>query len=208
AAHSQFGDAVAGQEEVAGDGGAADAVEGLVSASVAHAGAAMARGAPDSREESVASGTPGPTGWTDPVESASSGATGWTAPIDLTAAGGWAEPAAPAASADAWSAPVAESGDGAQPASDAAWGVPESVQLRESLSEALALPTDAIRPRRSSPTPPPRTSSQRRSAPLRRTRPMPSLRSPRQTSGRSRRSGWSRATGWGRCGCSRRWCAS
>src|SRR5438874_198476 len=144
AAHSQFGDAVAGQEEVAGDGGAADAVEGLVSASVAHAGAAMAREAPDSREESVASGTPGPTGWTDPVESASSGATGWTAPIDLTAAGGWAEPAAPAASADAWSAPVAESGDGAQPASDAAWGVPESDQLRESLSEALALPTDAI----------------------------------------------------------------
>ena len=104
----------------------------------------MAREAPDSREESVASGTPGPTGWTDPVESASSGATGWTAPIDLTAAGGWAEPAAPAASADAWSAPVAESGDGAQPASDAAWGVPESDQLRESLSEALALPTDAI----------------------------------------------------------------
>src|SRR2546430_2712882 len=50
AAHSQFGDAVAGQEEVAGDGAAADAVEGLVSASVAHAGAAMAREARDSRQ--------------------------------------------------------------------------------------------------------------------------------------------------------------
>jgi hypothetical protein len=144
AAHSQFGDAVAGQEEVAGDGAAADAVEGLVSASVAHAGAAMAREAPDSREESVASGTPGPKGWTGPIDSASSGATGWTGPIDLTAASGWAEPAAPAASADAWSAPAAESGDGGQPASDAAWGVPESDQVREASSEALALPTDAI----------------------------------------------------------------
>ncbi len=170
AAHSQFGDAVAGQEEVAGDGAAADAVEGLVSASVAHAGAAMAREAPDSREpmaaanggwgdaadpaqgptgwtgpiQSVASGTPGSPGWTGPIESASSGATGWTGPIDLTAAGGWGEPAALEASPDAWSAPAGESGDGAQPASDAAWGVPESDQVRESLSEALALPTDAI----------------------------------------------------------------
>src|SRR5205085_4694889 len=48
AAHSQFGDAVAGQEDVAGDGAAADAVEGLVSASVANAGAALARSAPPS----------------------------------------------------------------------------------------------------------------------------------------------------------------
>ena len=172
AAHSQFGDAVAGQEEVAGDGAAADAVEGLVSASVAHAGAAMTREAPDSREpkgsaagnggwgdaadpaqgpsgwtgpiQSVASRTPGPTGWTGPIESAGSGASGWTGPIDLTAAGGWAEPAAPAASPDPWSAPAAESGDGPEPASDAAWGVPESDQVREALSEALALPTDAI----------------------------------------------------------------
>ena len=94
--------------------------------------------------QSVASGTPGPTGWTGSLESASSGASGWTGPIDLTAAGGWAEPAAPAASPDAWSAPAAESGDGPEPASDAAWGVPESDQLRESLTEALALPTDAI----------------------------------------------------------------
>jgi len=43
AAHSQFGDEVAGKEDVAGDGAAADAVEGLVSASVAHEGATEAR---------------------------------------------------------------------------------------------------------------------------------------------------------------------
>ncbi|HYY51832.1 MAG TPA: hypothetical protein VE755_03115, partial [Myxococcales bacterium] len=125
AAHSQFGDQVAGQEEIAGDGSAADAVEGLVSASVAHAGAAEARTAPRPKEtpgsrtrhggwgdapdpapgqtgwtgpiQSVASGAPGPTGWTGPIESASSGATGWTGPIDVASAGGWAEPAAPAA---------------------------------------------------------------------------------------------------------------
>src|SRR5437763_1676050 len=39
AAHSQFGDAVMGQETVTGDGFAGDEVEGLVSASVAHAAA-------------------------------------------------------------------------------------------------------------------------------------------------------------------------
>src|SRR5438105_11646346 len=38
AAHSQFGDEVSGQEEVAGEGSAADAVEGLESASVKHLG--------------------------------------------------------------------------------------------------------------------------------------------------------------------------
>jgi type II secretion system (T2SS) protein E len=150
AAHSQFGDEVAGQEEVAGDGTAADAVEGLVSASVAHAGWGDA---PDPAAgptgwtgpiQSVASRRPGPTGRTGPIESASPGATGWTGPIDLTAADGWGEPAAPAASPDAWSAPPAESADGAEPASDPAWGVPESDQVRESSREALALPTDAI----------------------------------------------------------------
>ncbi|MFN2549177.1 MAG: hypothetical protein ABR567_17275 [Myxococcales bacterium] len=38
AAHSQFGDEVAGREDVAGEGSAADAVEGLESASVKHEG--------------------------------------------------------------------------------------------------------------------------------------------------------------------------
>src|SRR5205814_2439892 len=95
AAHSQFGDAVAGQEEVTGDGTAADAVEGLVSASVAHAGAAEARKSPGRAEATGSPGghggwgdpadpAPGPTGWTGPIQSVASGApapTGWTGPI-------------------------------------------------------------------------------------------------------------------------------
>lgn len=43
AAHSQFGDQVAGREEVEGSGNASDSVDGLVSASVAHAGAEAAQ---------------------------------------------------------------------------------------------------------------------------------------------------------------------
>jgi len=170
AAHSQFGDQVAGQEEVTGDGGAADAVEGLVTASVAHAGAAMARAAPNPRKaaaspasnggwgdpldpasgptgwtgpiQSVASGEAVPTGWTAPIDTAGSGASGWTGPVDPSAAG-WGESAAPAAP-DGWSAPPGRGEDGPRSATEATWGVPEADQFRESSGQALALPTDAI----------------------------------------------------------------
>jgi len=69
AAHSQFGDEVAGKEEVVGDGAAADAVEGLVSASVAHEGATEARqmdGLDAIAAQEPASADAG-QGWTGPI---------------------------------------------------------------------------------------------------------------------------------------------
>src|SRR5882724_10249915 len=69
AAHSQFGDEVAGKEDVAGDGAAADAVEGLVSASVAYEGATEARqmdGLDAIAAQEPASAEAG-EGWTGPI---------------------------------------------------------------------------------------------------------------------------------------------
>ncbi len=110
AAHSQFGDEVAGREEVAGDGAAADAVEGLVSASVAHEGATEARqfdGLDAIAAQEPASADAG-EGWTGPIlmasadspapaegawEQAGGGQTGWDVSAP-TPSGGWvAEPA-------------------------------------------------------------------------------------------------------------------
>ncbi len=110
AAHSQFGDEVAGREEVAGDGAAADAVEGLVSASVAHEGATEARqfdGLDAIAAQEPASADAG-EGWTGPIlmapadspapaegawEQAGEGQTGWDVSAP-TPSGGWvAEPA-------------------------------------------------------------------------------------------------------------------
>jgi hypothetical protein len=110
AAHSQFGDEVAGKEEVAGDGAAADAVEGLVSASVAHEGATEARqmdGLDAIAAQEPASADAG-EGWTGPIlmapadspppadgawEPAGGGQTGWDVSA-ATPSGGWGgEPA-------------------------------------------------------------------------------------------------------------------
>jgi len=110
AAHSQFGDEVAGKEDVAGDGAAADAVEGLVSASVAHEGATEARqfdGLDAIAAQEPASADAG-EGWTGPIlmasadspapgegawEQAGEGQTGWDVSAP-TPSGGWvAEPA-------------------------------------------------------------------------------------------------------------------
>jgi hypothetical protein len=120
AAHSQFGDAVAGQEEVAGEGAAGDEVEGLVSASLAHEGAAQARqmdGLDAIAPEESALSDAG-SGWTGPILSSDSpevssgawkeirrGQTAW----DVSApapSGGWG--AEPAPAAQGWSAPGGE----------------------------------------------------------------------------------------------------
>jgi len=158
AAHSQFGDAVVGQEAVTGEGFAGDEVEGLVSASVAHAAAGpgdpqagSGPGAADWQAQSSA-----PQGWDAPSANAPAasaaaaadwgppaepqGSTGWTGPIEMAASGGWAEPPAKAGPADG--APVAADWAGQEPAADVAWGVPQAEQAMESMS--IALPTDAI----------------------------------------------------------------
>jgi Type II secretion system (T2SS), protein E, N-terminal domain len=143
AAHSQFGDAVAGQEEVLGEGTAADAVEGLVSASLAHhdAGEAAAADrapvqealawhaqvsaaegwdtpAPDAAPRSVSEGD---GGWGEQAEAPPQGSTGWTAPVltrtpDPTAlpGTGWTGPID--LSASVWSPDAPEA-----PAPQAAW---------------------------------------------------------------------------------------
>jgi len=136
AAHSQFGDAVAGEEEVAGEGAAGDEVEGLVSASLAHEGAAEARqmdGLDAIAEQEPAVADAG-SGWTGPILSSDApavasgawkeirrGQTGW----DVSApapSGGWA--AEPVPVADEWSGPGGES-----------WGLD---------APGEALPADAI----------------------------------------------------------------
>ena len=158
AAHSQFGDAVSGQEEVAGQGGAGDEVEGLISASVAHHGAAEARqvdgldaiAAPESATLDAGQGWTGPilaspegatvseAGWGNAYE----GQTGWdvSAPVPE---GGWvAEPAAEAS--DGWSA-AADTWGSASPEIQSTvrgWSSPESANEPDAPGEAL--PPDAI----------------------------------------------------------------
>ncbi len=145
AAHSQFGDQVAGREEVAGEGVAGDAVEGLVSASVAHPGAAEARQMDGL--DAIAAPEPAAgdsSGWTAPIETANGtdGQTGW----DVSAPapdGGWgAEPAA--SSSSGWTGPVAADGwTRSSPASRSeGWAFPASDSDSEAPSETL--PADAI----------------------------------------------------------------
>ncbi|OLE63423.1 MAG: hypothetical protein AUG04_05320 [Deltaproteobacteria bacterium 13_1_20CM_2_69_21] len=155
AAHSQFGDAVVGQEDVAGEGFAGDMVEGLVSASVAHAAVGAAhpdpRGAPAQEAEDWQAQSGAAQGWdtppsNSPAASAAAewgqpadpqGSTGWTAPIEMAASGGWADPAAnagPPRAATNWGVPESDA--------EIAWGVPQAEQVAESTS--IALPTDAI----------------------------------------------------------------
>jgi hypothetical protein len=158
AAHSQFGDAVSGQEEVAGQGAAGDEVEGLISASVTHHGAAEARqmdgldavAAPDSANPDAGQGWTGPilaspegatasdNGW----GKAGEGQTGWdvVAPVPE---GGWGtEPAAEASGG--WTGPL-ESWGSAPPESPSAvpgWSSPDPANERDAPGEAL--PPDAI----------------------------------------------------------------
>jgi len=149
AAHSQFGDEVAGKEEVAGDGTAADAVEGLVSASVAHEGAGEARqmdGLDAIAAQEPASADAG-QGWTGPIlmapadgpapadgawEQAGGGQTGWDVSAPTPSAGWVAEPAVDASDSPGEALPpdailgtapildAAEESSDAQPAVDAA----------------------------------------------------------------------------------------
>src|SRR4051812_46394704 len=142
AAHSQFGEQVAGEEDVAGEGAAGDAVEGLVSASVAHPGAAEARQMDGL--DAIAAPEPAAgdsSGWTTPIDTSSSngsdGQTGW----DVSAPapdGGWgAEPAA--SSSSGWTGPVAADGwTSPSPASGSeGWAFPASDGDSEAPSETL-----------------------------------------------------------------------
>src|SRR6267143_2136299 len=134
AAHSQFGDEVAGKEDVAGDGAAADAVEGLVSASVAHEGATEARqmdGLDAIAGQEPATAEAG-RGWTGPI---------LMAPADSTppADGGWEQPGGGQTGWDV-SAPTPSGGWGAEPAMDASG----SPAMDASDSPGEALPPDAI----------------------------------------------------------------
>jgi len=126
AAHSQFGDEVAGKEDVAGDGAAADAVEGLVSASVAYEGATEARqmdGLDAIAAQEPASAEAG-EGWTGPILMAPADS---PAPAD----GGWEQAGGGQTGWDV-SAPTPSGGWGAEPAMDA------------SDTPGEALPPDAI----------------------------------------------------------------
>ena len=126
AAHSQFGDEVAGKEDVAGDGAAADAVEGLVSASVAHEGATEARqmdGLDAIAGQEPATAEAG-EGWTGPILMAPADS---PAPAD----GGWEQAGGGQTGWDV-SAPTPSGGWGAEPAMDA------------SDTPGEALPPDAI----------------------------------------------------------------
>src|SRR5262249_13864213 len=145
AAHSQFGDDVAGQEDLAGDGAAGDAVEGLVSASVASPGAAEAR----QMDALDAIAAPEPTsvqasGWTAPVETmksgnGSGGQTGW----DVSAPapdGGW--DAESAGASHGWTGPVEGWASPSPSEEQDGWSIPAADGEAEPPTEAL--PADAI----------------------------------------------------------------
>src|SRR5260370_3371787 len=76
AAHSQFGDEVAGKEEIAGEGTSADAVEGLASASLVHEGAAEAKADPMEGLGPLAAKAHQPASW-DPEPTAEGSTADW-----------------------------------------------------------------------------------------------------------------------------------
>ena len=126
AAHSQFGEEVAGAEEVAGEGSAADSMEGLESASLPHGGAETAQQMEGLEPVAAHSQEPTPEG-------------GW----GQEAAGSWdaaptGEEAAPASadfgSANDWSTEEAAAGG------EQGWG--EQAKAKETTGEEL--PVDAI----------------------------------------------------------------
>src|SRR5207302_8277264 len=101
AAHSQFGEQVSGHEEVPGEGSAADAVEGLVSASLAHEISPQAQ--PEEQAGSGWESQPADPGW-EPQPAAEAAASGWSGPgtpevwdqtqqTSRVDAGGWDAPA-------------------------------------------------------------------------------------------------------------------
>jgi hypothetical protein len=157
AAHSQFGDAVSGSEEVAGEGSAGDAMEGLVSAGVMHEGAEEARAATFSQGPESAAESPS-DGWGEPAPGAGSSgpvpaegsAAEWGEAQPADAGWGAAEPASEAAASwsggepgQGWSmeAPATSAGWSAPP-KDEAWDSTAAPAEEEPPSEAL--PTDAI----------------------------------------------------------------
>ena len=171
AAHSQFGDAVSGQEEVAGDGSAADTIEGLVSASLAHEGAEQTRGAsglPPS-DEGAPIAAAGADEWgerskdvpADPatsaeaawpqLQTAAADEQGWGTPLKTDEAS-WAVAQPQTEVPSAW--PTSTSGDGwsmEEPSTSAGWSTPENAQpwsgeggAAEEEPPSEALPTDAI----------------------------------------------------------------
>ncbi len=130
AAHSQFGDEVAGKEEIAGEGTSADVVEGLESASLAHEGAAEAKADPMEGLEPLAAQTHQP-------------ASRDSAPTAEGSAAGWADEAAPAQPAQDWTA-APEEAPAEAPAGEG-WGTEQgwaSETPAESAGEQL--PPDAI----------------------------------------------------------------
>jgi hypothetical protein len=157
AAHSQFGDTVSGSEEVAGEGSAGDAMEGLVSAGVMHEGVEEARAATFSQGPESAAESPS-DGWGEPAPGAGSsgsvpaeGSAGeWGEAQPADAGWGAAEPASAAAAS--WSG--AEPGQGwsmEAPATSAGWSAPAKDQAWDSTAAPAeeeppseALPTDAI----------------------------------------------------------------
>jgi hypothetical protein len=171
AAHSQFGDVVAGQEEVAGEGSAADTIEGLVSASLAHEGAEQAGNASDLKptaegapsqatggatwdepaRDVLADAAPAEAGWPQ-LERAAPEEQGWGTPLKTDEAS-WAvaQPAGEVPSA--W--PSSTPGDGwsmEEPSTSAGWSTAEGGQpwsaeggaAAEEEPPSEALPTDAI----------------------------------------------------------------
>ncbi|HTO97684.1 MAG TPA: hypothetical protein VMK66_11615 [Myxococcales bacterium] len=149
AAHSQFGDAVSGSEEVAGEGSAGDTMEGLVSAGVQHEGAEEARSAGVQAADWGEPGTVAPPAageaWSEPAPDS-----GWGAAPSAEA--GWG--AAEAAAGPTVPAPGAEAGQGwsmEAPATSAGWSAPSGEQAWEASgapaeeeAPSEALPTDAI----------------------------------------------------------------
>jgi outer membrane biosynthesis protein TonB len=171
AAHSQFGDAVSGQEEVAGEGNAADTIEGLVSASLAHEGAEQARAAsalggagteqPGSGGgESWGEPSPGfladAAGSTDSWPQLETGAPAppeqaWGTPLKTDEAS-WGSATPPAEPASDWGASPGDGWNMEEPSTSAGWSTsegeqawtPEGGPAPEEEPPSEALPTDAI----------------------------------------------------------------
>ena len=165
AAHSQFGDAVAGQEEVAGEGSAADSIEGLESGGIPHEGADAAAQMDGLEPGAAQAQEPAPEGgWGEAAP-----AEGWQAEDPAAsaapAAEGWSEeaPASPAAQAPAsdfgaaqdWSAAQeqAEGLNGEEPpaaqaaaawGSEQGWRAEQPAESSPGESPGEELPMDAI----------------------------------------------------------------
>jgi type IV pilus assembly protein PilB len=173
AAHSQFGDQVAGQEDVDGAGSAGDAVEGLVTASVPHEGVAEAGQIEDLEPIAAHAQVPVPEGGWGAAAVPAEAWQGEAAPAESAAPeqSGWGEetPAAAAPSGgfgaaedwgsvaqhhEGWGAEQPAAGGGEQPpAEGTGWGAEQPWGAEAGAGEAPAagadqsgeqLPMDAI----------------------------------------------------------------